>query len=271
MESRRNLADLGFRSDSKNLHPLVQRAVFFNDALINVQKERVECEAALASLQSVLDSGGDVAQCITTISDVLGKELIMENLGLGAPNVTSRMAMEQDLLKARSELQSIQQNLGVQHPDVVALSGKIAMIEQFLQTSRMGAGNFQTDYLQNYFAPWLEQMLQNRLAEVAEKRGNIHHPIRVGPRGSRQPQRTNGAGRIARAGHQADGRHERRAVESDRLAQYEAERPGCPRHGHRGADRFRQPDLAEAGNYRARHANPRHSSPLWRPSRFSTR
>jgi capsular exopolysaccharide synthesis family protein len=93
----------------------------------------------------------------------------MENLGLGAPNVTSRMAMEQDLLKARSELQSIQQNLGVQHPDVVALGGKIAMIEQFLQTSRMGAGNFQTDYLQNYFAPWLEQMLQNRLAESRKK------------------------------------------------------------------------------------------------------
>jgi capsular exopolysaccharide synthesis family protein len=129
----------------------------------------VECEAALASLQAVLDNGGDVAQCIGTISEVLGKEIIMENLGLGAQNANSRMSMEQELVKARSELQSFERNLGAQHPDVVALNGKIAMIENFLESSRLGSGNFQTDYLQNYFAPWLEKMLQSKLEEARKK------------------------------------------------------------------------------------------------------
>ena len=41
LECRRHFADMGFRSDGKTLHPTVQRAVYFNDALIAAQKERV--------------------------------------------------------------------------------------------------------------------------------------------------------------------------------------------------------------------------------------
>src|SRR3972149_6211282 len=47
LEVRRHLADLGFRSENKTLHPMVQRAVYFNDALIAAQKQRVEQEALL--------------------------------------------------------------------------------------------------------------------------------------------------------------------------------------------------------------------------------
>ena len=38
LEARRHFADMGFRSDGKTLHPMVQRAVYFNDALIAAQK-----------------------------------------------------------------------------------------------------------------------------------------------------------------------------------------------------------------------------------------
>ncbi len=38
LEARRHFADMGFRSDGKTLHPTVQRAVFFNDALIGAEK-----------------------------------------------------------------------------------------------------------------------------------------------------------------------------------------------------------------------------------------
>ena len=42
LDCRRHFADMGFRSDGKTLHPMVQRAVYFNDALIAAQKQRVE-------------------------------------------------------------------------------------------------------------------------------------------------------------------------------------------------------------------------------------
>ena len=54
LEVRRHFADMGFRSDGAALHPMVQRAVYFNDALIAVQKERVEQEASSAALQAAL-------------------------------------------------------------------------------------------------------------------------------------------------------------------------------------------------------------------------
>jgi capsular exopolysaccharide synthesis family protein len=169
LEARRNLSDIGFRSDSRTLHPLVQRAVFFNDALIAAQKESAECEAALASVQSVLANGSDVTQCINMVSGILGKEIVMENLGLGSQNALTRNSLEHELVMARSELLSLQQNFGFQHPEVVAQNEKIRTIEQFLDSSRLGNAGSQTDYLNKRFGPWLTQMLQNKMSEARKQ------------------------------------------------------------------------------------------------------
>ena len=52
LQARRHFADMGSRSDGTTLHPMVQRAVYFNDALIVAQKQRVEQEASLVALQA---------------------------------------------------------------------------------------------------------------------------------------------------------------------------------------------------------------------------
>ena len=87
LAARRNLADLGFRSEGKTLHPMVQRAVYFNDALIAEQKQRVEYEAALAALQVAMRNGEDLGQYMSLVSDVAGKELLLNSLGLGTQDI----------------------------------------------------------------------------------------------------------------------------------------------------------------------------------------
>ncbi len=73
---------------------MVQRAVYFNDALIAEQKQRVDYEAALAALQSAVRNGEDLGQYMSIVSDVAGKELLLNSLGLRRrtlqPNPTSR-------------------------------------------------------------------------------------------------------------------------------------------------------------------------------------
>jgi capsular exopolysaccharide synthesis family protein len=167
--ARRNLADIGIRSEGKTLHPLVQRAIYFNDTLIAVQKEGAECEAALASLRATMESNGDIAQCINTIAEVLGSELLLSNAGISGKSIASRDSIQEDLLKARAEMQTLEQNLGQRHPDVVALAAKIRMLEDFLQTARLGNGGMQPEYLRNQFAPWLLQMLESKLVETKQR------------------------------------------------------------------------------------------------------
>ena len=112
LECRRHFADMGFRSDGKTLHPKVQRAVYFNDALIAAQKQRVEHEALLATIQTAVRNGEDLGQYMMSVGDAVGREMLLNSLGLGSRDVNTQASLEQNLIAARAELQTVQQNLG---------------------------------------------------------------------------------------------------------------------------------------------------------------
>jgi polysaccharide biosynthesis transport protein len=169
LASRRNMVDLGFRSEGKTLHPMVQRAVFFNDALIAEQKQRVDYEAALGALQSAVRNGEDLGQYMSLVSDVAGKELLLNSLGLSTQDVMTQSNLTQSMLEARSRLENMQQNLGPRHPEVIALAEKIRLTEEFLQVYRQRCPTQKTDQRQSQLGPWLVQMLQQKLDESRKK------------------------------------------------------------------------------------------------------
>jgi polysaccharide biosynthesis transport protein len=166
---RRNMSDLGFRSEGKTLHPMVQRAVFFNDALITAQKQRVEYEAALVALQGAIRNGEDLGQYMMIVSDVVGKEMLLNSLGLSAQDISTQASLTQNMVNARAELETMQQNYGPRHPEVIALAEKIRLTEQFLQVYQQRLGNQGTDRRQSQLGPWLAQMLQQKLDEARKK------------------------------------------------------------------------------------------------------
>jgi succinoglycan biosynthesis transport protein ExoP len=169
LQARRYLADLGFRSEGKTLHPMVQRAVFFNDALIAVQKQRVEYEALLAALHAAVRNGQDLGQYVLAVSDAVGREMLLSSLGLGNQDAIVQAKLAENLLDDRAQLETMQQNLGPRHPEVVALTDKIRLTEQFLQASQQRLANQTTDYRQNHLGPWLTQIIEQKLAEAKNK------------------------------------------------------------------------------------------------------
>jgi succinoglycan biosynthesis transport protein ExoP len=169
LTARRNLADLGFRSEGKTLHPMVQRAVYFNDALIDAQKRRVEYEAALAALQAAMRNGEDLGQYMTMVSEVAGKELLLNSLGLGSQDVSTQSNLAQNMLDARAKLETMRQNFGPKHPEVTALEEKIRLTEEFLQVYQQRTSSQLAERCRNRLGPWLAQMLQQKLIEVIKK------------------------------------------------------------------------------------------------------
>ena len=75
LQCRCKAGDMGFRADGQVLHPVVQRAVYFNDALLAAQKERVECEVLMASIQTAVLHGDDLGQYIMSLGDSVGREI----------------------------------------------------------------------------------------------------------------------------------------------------------------------------------------------------
>ena len=140
LNARKNFADMGFRSEGKSLHPMVQRAVYFNDALIAAQKERVELDALQATIQTAVANNEDLGQYVLSVGDVVGREMLLNTLGLGSRDVYTQNSLEQNLITARAELQTAQQNLGPAHPQVVTLTERIQLIQQFLDSSQQRIG-----------------------------------------------------------------------------------------------------------------------------------
>jgi capsular exopolysaccharide synthesis family protein len=169
---RRHFADMGFRSDGKTLHPTVQRAVYFNEALIAAQKDRVEREALLATIRTAIVNGEDLGQYIMSVGDAVGREMLLNCLGLGARDSNTQAGLEQNLITARADLQTSQQNLGPMHPEVVALAEKVRLTEQFLSTSQQRISQRVATLRDSQLGPWLVQMVQQKLDE-ARKREEI--------------------------------------------------------------------------------------------------
>jgi len=169
LEARRHFADMGFRSEGKTLHPTVQRAVYFNDALIAAQKQRVECEASLAAIEAAMRNGEDLGQYMMSVADSVGRELVLGSLGLSSRDVNTQAGLEQTLLANRAEYHTLQQNLGPLHPEVAALGGKIRITEEFLQAYQDRMNDRVTELRKSRLGPWLVQILRQKLAEARQK------------------------------------------------------------------------------------------------------
>jgi len=168
LQCRQRFADMGFRSEGKSLHPTVQRAVYFNDSLIAVHKPRVENEALLASIQTAVANGEDLGQYMVSVSQVIGRELLLNNLGLSSNDLVTQASLQRDLITARTSMQTAQQNLGPMHPEVIACAEKIRLIEQHLQAAQQLIG--QRSSVRNaQLGPWLVEMVRQKLEESKKK------------------------------------------------------------------------------------------------------
>jgi polysaccharide biosynthesis transport protein len=169
LECRRHFADMGFRADGKTLHPMVQRAVYFNDALIAAQKQRVESEALLATIQAAVLNGEDLGQYIMSVGDAVGREMLLNSLGLSGRDGQTQANLEQSLISSRADLQTAQQNLGPRHPEVMALAEKVRLTEQFLASAQDRIGQRVAELRKSQLGPWLTQMVQQKLEESRKK------------------------------------------------------------------------------------------------------
>ncbi len=135
LQVKREAGDLGIRGDGNNVvHPVVQRVIKLNDTLVDTQKERLQLEASLAAIQSAVQHGGDLRQHLLTVEPTVGRELIMNAMGLSPEAVTLVNTMERQLMTDRAKLETLQQHYGPTHPEMQELVRGISNAERHIAT-----------------------------------------------------------------------------------------------------------------------------------------
>jgi len=160
------MGDIGIRSGSSVVHPLVQRAVSFNESLIETQKKRIELETSLATIQAAIRNGENLQQHIMTVASVVGKEIMMRSLGFDQHDSYTQSIIERQLLDDRAALSSMQEHLGPAHPDVIAKIDRIRLTEQYLLGHQQRVKERVKQLQRTELASMLTNMVRQKLLET---------------------------------------------------------------------------------------------------------
>jgi capsular exopolysaccharide synthesis family protein len=167
-QARRKCGDLGIRSDSTVVHPMVQRVVALNEALIGIQQKRLELQATLSAVDSAVRNGEDLQQHFLALEASVGREVLLSGLGFSSRDAVAQSNMEKSLLEDESQLTTLRNYYGPHHPRVVELVDRIRVTQQYLAEYRTRVGQRMNQMRDGQLGQVLQQMVRQRLKETWE-------------------------------------------------------------------------------------------------------
>ena len=165
----RRSCDMAFHGEGKTLPFWEQRVAYFNDALIGVQKDRMELQAAMSSIQAARAGGQGLGQQVLTLGDALGRDLLANILGLSGAENNVQATLQQNLVSDQANLTMLQQHLGPAHPNVITLQERIRLEQACFRANQDHVCQRAADLDTTRLGPWLVQILQQRLRQVRDK------------------------------------------------------------------------------------------------------
>lgn len=167
--ARQEAGDLGIGTGEKARHPLMQQWTTFSEALVETRKQRVAMEATLHAIETSLRKGEGLEQHIMTVADIVGRELLLESLGINQHDAAIQLNLERDMLADQAKLQSMEKHLGPRHPEVVALQERIQQTQQYLVDYPRRTQRKLADIQENRLGPMLRDMMRQKLDETWQK------------------------------------------------------------------------------------------------------
>jgi len=123
---------LGLTQDARVVHPVVQSVANLSEALLEVQKKRIQLESSLAAIESAIRSRGDLRHHLLALEPHVGREMILTALGLNTRDAETLAAIERRLLENRARLRVVAAHYGPLHHEYRNLAESIENDERFL-------------------------------------------------------------------------------------------------------------------------------------------
>lgn len=151
------------------LHPLVQRAVSFNEALIETQKDRVSMEASLLSIRGAIRNGEDLRQHLLDLSEVVGREVMLSALGENPRDAATQAALDQLIITNQANLAALMEHCGPNHPQVATLREEIRLAEEYRRNQQKRVHERLAELQNGQLASMLVNMVEQKLKELGQK------------------------------------------------------------------------------------------------------
>ena len=165
---KRAVGDLGLQGSTTIVHPMVQRVITLNNALVEVQQKRMQLEASLGAVRAAVRNGADLRQHLIDVEPLVGRQLVMSGLGL-SPEATDLVnTVERKLLADRARFETIREHLGPTHPQVQQLLRGIQNAEQHIQEFQANVNRRLDGIQSDQMAPMLVSMVEERLSKTWE-------------------------------------------------------------------------------------------------------
>lgn len=177
--SRESIGHLALPNREDVVDPIISRAIQFNDALLEVQRQRLELQASLSTIQLAIANGEDLSQHMGLVEESIGEAAMLAAMGMG-PNDMEVLAVQQEkLITLRDELQRLEPFYGPSHPQVATLRSRIEATQQFLASYRSDLSGRPSGLSSSELGPLLVGLLNQALAQATERERQLEEAFQV--------------------------------------------------------------------------------------------
>jgi len=164
---------IGLNDEGKVTHHAIQRLHQFTVALAEAEEIRRKYQGALTAIQAAIRNGANLQQHLMAVEETVGRAVLLAGLGLSDRDVRAQAELERDLLKDRSEADSLSRQYGRNHPRLQEVIVRIQMRERYLREYAVKIQD-QLSKLQNtQLGPMLTHMMEQALANAQQQENNI--------------------------------------------------------------------------------------------------
>ncbi len=144
---------------------VITRAMKLNDSMIE-GADTLEREAQLAAVEQAIRGNQDLHQHALRMMDAVGREVVLQRLGLSNSDIYTVSRMSQEVLENQAKLQGELQIYGPNNRRVQETQQRIAIAEQYLQGRRQAERDQLLTLSRNELGPMLLDVARQQLQEA---------------------------------------------------------------------------------------------------------
>ncbi|MDZ4657459.1 MAG: polysaccharide biosynthesis tyrosine autokinase [Bythopirellula sp.] len=156
-------------NDEQIAEPEIQKAMKLHESLLVAQERSLELRATLQAVDEAIARGDDVNQYVLGIEETVGRQILLNSLGLSPDDMRLVTDQQDKLLAEESELKRLSAFFGPNHPQIAECQEKIASYQQFLEAQRHRLGAGVDSLTANQLGPLVRKLLAQGVQQAAEK------------------------------------------------------------------------------------------------------
>ncbi|HID74419.1 MAG TPA: polysaccharide biosynthesis tyrosine autokinase, partial [Planctomycetaceae bacterium] len=170
---------LVIRDAQDGLSVVVKRALELNSALTEAIEDRLEAEAQYRAVDQAVRNGEDLQQYVFSIMDSVGRQVLLQRLGLDPGDTYTVSRMNEQLLQNTARLKTLLQRYGPAHHEVQEAQERIRIAEEYLRNRHRNQLAQLRQISDRELRPVLIQMARQRLEQARQHEQAVRRQYEV--------------------------------------------------------------------------------------------